>query len=530
MHIMNKKLTIGTGRRISLRIIRNPSVNNWNCWISGISIALFLSFLCSTGSATNFVSGHQYTFEAVYNENYIYKWSASAGNYQDSDKSTFTWTSPDARNPEDVIIHLSVTDKTCSCHSTDSKTIAVLPLEETKLDTKALSNDINSTIIENNTDKSKYLLQNVTENISEVIDKNTTGDIAGNITERATTLFDNTTSGDNATSALARQVPSQNISNEYTYEQTSTKSENNTTSTTAREAVPQQVEATQKAPTLTGTQSEDNKTTTLVFGDNIKVELVSQKVHLLDNYLVINKTEDISNEPYSATKKPDPATGQTKIVANQSNKSIDQTPIATNSSVLATSQLDAVSNQTTLSDNQSELSKGLTQAIEIKPELIANQSNIASNQPNIGTNQSTKSEDQTPTVEIIPVLPTVQPSTASNQTETGASQPTKSEDKTTAVEIMPILPAIQPGPAMNQTETAASQSAKPKDQTPVVETKPAIQADQLNAVPAQQDNGASMPDTLKEQTPVVESTPAAPDSQPSADINQTKPTQIEQHQ
>ena len=285
--------------------------------------------------------------------------------------------------------------------------------------------------------------------------------------------------GNNTTPIREKQeFPSKIGAYEYEYKQINTNSENNTTSTPAKKPVPPQ-EATKKAETQTDTQSENDKPTILKFGDDIKVELVLQKTHLLTDYLVINKSDDISNKPNSETNQPDPAKGQT-LGANQSNDSIEQIPAAINKSSLATNQPDAVSNQTTLSDNQSDQSKSQTPNIEIKPELNINQSNTASNQPNIETNQSIKPKDQTP-----------------------------------AVEIMPALPAVQPGAASNQTEPGASQSDKPKDQTPVIETKPTIQANQPNTIPAQSDNGVSTPDTLIDQTPVVESKPVVPASQPA---------------
>ena len=320
--------------------------------------------------------------------------------------------------------------------------------------------------------------------------------------------------GNNTTPIREKQeFPSKIGAYEYEYKQINTNSENNTTSTPAKKPVPPQ-EATKKAETQTDTQSENDKPTILKFGDDIKVELVLQKTHLLTDYLVINKSDDISNKPNSETNQPDPAKGQT-LGANQSNESIEQIPAAINKSSLATNHPDAVSNQTTLSDNQSDQSKGQTPNIEIKPELNINQSNTASNQPNIETNQSAKPKDQTPVVEIMPASSAVQPGAASNQTEPGASQSDKPKDQMPAVEIMPALPAIQPSAASNQTETAPSQSDKPKDQTPVIETKPTIQANQPNTIPAQSDNGVSTPDTLIDQTPVVESKPVVPASQPA---------------
>lgn len=301
---------------------------------------------------------------------------------------------------------------------------------------------------------------------------------------------------------------------EYIYKQIDINSENNTTSTPAKEPVPPQ-EAAKKAETLTDTQSENDKTTTILkFGDDIKVELVLQKSHLLSNYLVINKSDDISNKPSPETNQPDPATDQAKLGANQSNESIDQMPGAMNISSLATDQPDPVLNQTTSRDNQSDLSQSQTPTIEIKPELNISQSNTATNQPNIETNESAKPEDKTPAVDIMPVLPAVQPGIASNQTETGASQSDKPEYQMPKVDIMPVLPAVQPGIASNLTETASSQPVKPNDLTPVMETQPTIQADLPGTVPAQSDNGVSAPDTSIGMTPVVESEPALPAIQP----------------
>lgn len=486
MYEFNKKYPNHQMCQIYLRKTTGLSVISTSTfWIAATFIALFILITCETCFATDFFSGNQYTFNTDYNENYIYQWSTSNGHNQEIDRSTLDWIAPDVNSPTDVTISVSVIDRTCECRSTFSKTINVLPLAETKLDTKALSNSTNSTIIENTTEKLNYLMRSITENITGVSNKNTTENIAGNITEKSaeTTLVDNTTSADNATLAQAKQATG---AYGYSYQQIGTNSENNTTSTPAKEEVPPQIKATQKAPTQTDTQPEVNKITTLQFGNDIKVELVSQKIHLLDNFLVINKSNDILNKPYSAANEPDPAAGQTELGDNQSNESIDQMPVATNNSVLEIKQSDAVLNQTTLNDNQSDLSKGQTPDVEIKPELIVNQSNPDSNQPNIETNQSVKSEDQTP-----------------------------------SVQIMPALLAVQPA-ASNQTETATSQLANPKDNTQVIETEPTIQANQPNTVQNNQENGASTTDALIGQTPVVESAPAIPVSQPSANLNQTK--------
>ena len=332
--------------------------------------------------------------------------------------------------------------------------------------------------------------------------------------------------GNNTTSTPGKQeLPTKNVVPEYTYKQIDTNSENNTASGSATKAVPPQAEAAKKAETQTDIQSENNMVTTLQFGDDIKVELVLQKTHLLDDYLVINKSDDISNKPHPATNQPNPATDQTKLGANQSNESIDQTPAAMNKSSLTTSQPDAVSNQTMLSGNQSDQSKGQTPTIEVKPELNINQSNAAQNQPNIEANQSAKPKDeQTPAVEIMPALPAVQPSTDSNQTETGASQSDKPKDQTPVVESKPTIQDNQPATVPTQPNVGASTPDTSMGQMPVVEGNPAATAtaSQPALGPSLPNVGASTPDTSSVQMPVVESMPAAPASQPSVDLNQTK--------
>lgn len=519
MYEFNKKYPNHQMCQIYLRKTTGLSVISTSTfWIAATFIALFILITCETCFATDFFSGNQYTFNTDYNENYIYQWSTSNGHNQEIDRSTLDWIAPDVNSPTDVTISVSVIDRTCECRSTFSKTINVLPLAETKLDTKALSNSTNSTIIENTTEKLNYLMRSITENITGVSNKNTTENIAGNITEKSatTTLSDNTTSADNATLAQAKQATG---AFGYTYEQIGMNSEN-TTSTPAKEEVPQQIKATQKALGEPDTQSENNKTITLQFGDDIKVELVSQKVHLLDNYLVINKSDDITNKLYSAASEPDPATGQTELAANQSNESIDQTPVATNNSVLAIKQSDVL-NQTTLSDNKSDQSKGQTPAIEIKPESIANQSNTASNQPSIESNQSAEPKDQTPEAETMPASPTVQSITASNQTET-TSQLANPKDNTQMVETERTIQANQPDTVQANQDNGASTPDAPIGQTPVVEGAPAEPASQPAPGPTLPNDQVSAPDASIGQTPVVESAPAIPVSQPS----EFKPEQI----
>jgi len=124
--------------------------------------------LCPTSFATDFYSGHQYTFSFTYNENYIYQWSASTGNYQENDKNTFAWTAPEVKTPTEVPISLLVIDKTCSCHSNSNTIITVLPREEIKLKTESSSNSTNSTPI-NDSIKLPQILSNNTENSTIVI-------------------------------------------------------------------------------------------------------------------------------------------------------------------------------------------------------------------------------------------------------------------------------------------------------------------------------------------------------------------------
>jgi hypothetical protein len=162
-----KKLKNGNGHKNSLNISESLSAKNPVCSISLLSIVVFI-LLSSAGIAMDFESGLQYTFEAVHNENYIYRWSASSGNYQENDKSTFIWTSPEVSTPVDVVISLSVTEKTCSCNSINSKKISILPRKETKLDIKAISNNTNSTIISDNAELAP-VLSNGTENSTATI-------------------------------------------------------------------------------------------------------------------------------------------------------------------------------------------------------------------------------------------------------------------------------------------------------------------------------------------------------------------------
>jgi hypothetical protein len=129
-------------------------------------IAVLILIISSGASATNYISGDQYTFSTPYSENYIYKWSASAGNYQENDKSAFDWKAPDVNSSTEVTISVLLTDKTCSCQSMDSKTVTVLPNEETKLSIKSLSNSTNSSDNLSDNNESMPISTNLTQNES----------------------------------------------------------------------------------------------------------------------------------------------------------------------------------------------------------------------------------------------------------------------------------------------------------------------------------------------------------------------------
>ncbi len=116
----------------------------------GVMIALVLCAVCS---AIEFYGGIEYTCNTEYNENYAYKWSASAGYYQENDKNTFAWTAPDVDSPTDVAFSVSVVDKRCGCQKNFDTAITVLPREEIKLQIQSNDTENSTSIIsaDNNT-------------------------------------------------------------------------------------------------------------------------------------------------------------------------------------------------------------------------------------------------------------------------------------------------------------------------------------------------------------------------------------------
>ena len=109
-------------------------------------VVMLALFLTSSALAANFYSDNQYKFTTDYNKDYIYQWSASSGSYLESDKNTFSWTSPSVETPTEIVISLSVTRKTCKCQSYFDKIITVLPIENivTSNDTSNLTSDTES--------------------------------------------------------------------------------------------------------------------------------------------------------------------------------------------------------------------------------------------------------------------------------------------------------------------------------------------------------------------------------------------------
>jgi hypothetical protein len=137
-----------------------------------LSLALLCLFLCSFGDAADFTSSQTYEFSTTCNENYIYQWDASDGDFQENDKCTFTWTAPNTNTLKDITISLSVTDKTCSCRSSNSIIIKVIPYVETKQQTEVSLNNTtpinqnNSSTLEDKTIESQDP-QQIAENNSE---------------------------------------------------------------------------------------------------------------------------------------------------------------------------------------------------------------------------------------------------------------------------------------------------------------------------------------------------------------------------
>ena len=165
MYKENKKCA---NRQRFPRTIRSHPIEICISWTSWLSLGFLFLFLCSAGAATDFYSGHQYTFNSTFNENYIYQWSASTGNYEENGQDTLAWVAPNVNSPTSVTISLLVIDKTCSCHSNSNTIITVLPLEETKLKTESSSNSTNSTPI-NDSIKPPQILSNNTGNSTVVI-------------------------------------------------------------------------------------------------------------------------------------------------------------------------------------------------------------------------------------------------------------------------------------------------------------------------------------------------------------------------
>jgi hypothetical protein len=138
-----------------------------------LHIAVLLLLLSSGAFATDYYSNNEYTFSSTYNENYIYKWSTSAGSNQESDNSVFAWIAPEVTSPTEITISVLVTDASCGCQSMDSKTVTVLPNGDIKLKTESISNSTNSTESDDINESipiSANLTQNETSPIPEGID------------------------------------------------------------------------------------------------------------------------------------------------------------------------------------------------------------------------------------------------------------------------------------------------------------------------------------------------------------------------
>ena len=120
--------------------------------LSGLLLYLVLCTVCI---ANEFYGGNEYICTTEYNENYIYKWSASSGSNKENDENTFAWTAPEVNSPTEVAISLLVVDKTCGCHKNFDATITVLPREEIKL--QILSNDTENSTPINPADNNTFL-------------------------------------------------------------------------------------------------------------------------------------------------------------------------------------------------------------------------------------------------------------------------------------------------------------------------------------------------------------------------------------
>lgn len=133
--------------------------------ISVLYVVLLLLLSCSIASATEYSSGLQYTFSFNYNENYIYKWGATVGSYSEDDRNVFTWTAPDVDAPANVVISVRVLDRRCSCETSDSIEIRVLP-DETEPKPEVAFDITNSSIDEENEEIVLNPGQNYSENIT----------------------------------------------------------------------------------------------------------------------------------------------------------------------------------------------------------------------------------------------------------------------------------------------------------------------------------------------------------------------------
>jgi hypothetical protein len=156
-----------------------------------------------------------------------------------------------------------------------------------------------------------------------------------------------------------------------------------------------------------------NVIASLQFGDNITVDLVVQKNNLMDEYLVINTTDSISDSVGLA--------GQSGASESKTLYSINET--------------NGVESQSTIaSNNSNSVLAGLD--VALTADMVLNQTAPETNQT------ETSNEVQSPSdLEDTSALGDSQTATASNQTTTQDTVPVINEDQ--AIEIKPEV-AVEP--------------------------------------------------------------------------------------
>lgn len=132
MHKQNQKYQKPQMRQIISEKTGGLTVGFATSWAFHLMVVLLALLLCSGVAGAYFYSNNHYTFHTIFNANYIYQWSSSAGTYQENDKDAFLWIAPDVDRPTEVTISVKVINRTCLCKTSDSIRIMIRPVEATR--------------------------------------------------------------------------------------------------------------------------------------------------------------------------------------------------------------------------------------------------------------------------------------------------------------------------------------------------------------------------------------------------------------